>query len=789
MGATNDESDLSDAPSTSINPFSIAAASVASTKVAKHTRNIHTRRPVISSAQASQKRRTLKTATPQPSDDHRALADVPIEVPERSQELEVAFEPSEDSASQHRPETPSNQSQASESSSAFKRPRPKSSHIHQHSRMEGGVIICNRCNKRYKLSGGTGGMIRHLKVEHSIDPEASSIAEKRIRDGTAIDAAILRGIEINREAEEERRKELMGIGLDKETLEYLYLQWTVDCDIAFKHVRNKNFRAFLEYVNPVANRMLPDSDSTIKSHAEGLFAEGKERLRHILATAISDIHITCDMWTSPNHLGLLVVVAHFTGEDLKLHAVTLGLKELEGDHSGQNQAVYVLIVLEDFGIRNKLGYMVMDNAASNNQLIATVATTLNQEGVFYDAQQRRLRCNGHVINLAVQAFLFGKTVDDYEFPENLTDSPSDVQLNQWRKLGPLGKLHNIIVWIMGSPQRIQSFRDRTTQGYMPHRDNSTRWNSWYDMLDWAIKKIKAPIIAVSNEEPELSTDLLSAEEWRTLNHIRDFLQAFHDATKATEGRAATLDGVLPSMDFLCAQFEYAIEEFAHHDFMRESLHAGLTKLLKYWNKTERAPAYIAAIVLNPRKKWKYFKRWNPHWQPNMEVTMKRFWETTYRSSTGLARYASSTRTPHKPSNNQYFKWLNDQDDEAEDSNDALDEFDLYISDHFILREEDKDKTALEWWVEPEQRTRYPLLSKMAIDIYSIPAMSSEAERVFSGAKRSISDSRGSLKSETIELLECLKSWFRLGIFTKEDLHAIVTTMEEGVAEELEIDVE
>ena len=43
------------------------------------------------------------------------------------------------------------------------------------------------------------------------------------------------------------------------------------------------------------------------------------------------------------------------------------------------------------------------------------------------------------------------------------------------------------------------------------------------MLDWAIKKIKVVIIVVSNEELELSIDLLSAEEWKTLDHIRDFL--------------------------------------------------------------------------------------------------------------------------------------------------------------------------------------------------------------------------------------------------------------------------
>ena len=67
-------------------------------------------------------------------------------------------------------------------------------------------------------------IIRYLKVEHSIDLEANSIAKKRIRDETVINIAILREIEINREAKEKRRKKLMKINLDKKTLKYLYLQ-------------------------------------------------------------------------------------------------------------------------------------------------------------------------------------------------------------------------------------------------------------------------------------------------------------------------------------------------------------------------------------------------------------------------------------------------------------------------------------------------------------------------------------------------------------------------------------
>ncbi len=53
---------------------------------------------------------------------------------------------------------------------------------------------------------------------------------------------------------------------------------------------------------------------------------------------------------------------------------------------------------------------------------------------------------GHIINLAVNSFLF---VDDEDYVEldhkdiTLTESLSEIQ--NWRKFGPLGKLHNVIV--------------------------------------------------------------------------------------------------------------------------------------------------------------------------------------------------------------------------------------------------------------------------------------------------------------------------------------------------------
>ncbi len=72
-----------------------------------------------------------------------------------------------------------------------------------------------------------------------------------------------------------------------------------------------------------------------------------------------------------------------------------------------------------------------------------------------------------------------------------------------------------------------------------------------------------------------------------------------------------------------------------------------------------------------------------------------------------------------------------------------------------------------------QRTRFESSSCMATDILSMPAMSSEVERLFSAAKNTIGDKYYMLAVSTIEAVECLKSWFRLDLFTQEDLNGLM----------------
>ena len=71
------------------------------------------------------------------------------------------------------------------------------------------------------------------------------------------------------------------------------------------------------------------------------------------------------------------------------------------------------------------------------------------------------------------------------------------ELEAWRKWDPIGKLHNIVVWVRRSHGRRELFLslaiDEEGKKLMLIQDNATRWNSVYSMVERAMKKRDHPI--------------------------------------------------------------------------------------------------------------------------------------------------------------------------------------------------------------------------------------------------------------------------------------------------------
>jgi hypothetical protein len=275
--------------------------------------------------------------------------------------------------------------------------------------------------------------------------------------------------------------------------------------------------SLLRYLNPEVDNWLPGSATTVQQWVTRKYELYKEQIKQELATAKSKIHITVDLWTSTNHKSVLGIIGHDINQEGQLKHNVLGVKELNGSHKGENQGRLVIDVLEDFNIERKLGFFVGDNDGKNNTLCETL--TIWMEDKLGINKFHRLRCNGHIINLSAQAFLFPELVDTADeaglnaFIDGSVSSYTKQQIREWRKWGPLGKLHNIVVWTAGSSQREEAFKQLLeAKGLGLVRDNSTRWNSWYVMLERALKLRDAVDLWCFKNSTDLAEDTLTSDD-------------------------------------------------------------------------------------------------------------------------------------------------------------------------------------------------------------------------------------------------------------------------------------
>ena len=320
----------------------------------------------------------------------------------------------------------------------------------------------------------------------------------------------------------------------------------------------------------------------------------------------------------------------------------------------------------------------------------------------------------------------------------------------------MGKLHNFVVYVQASPQRLQKLLSLTRDRRIP-RDNKTRWGSWEKMLRVAIKD---PVFSgikdyfESYAGDDIALDELSDSDWEVLHKVWDFLDDLNATLTALEGNTATLEKVLPSMDYILEQFEKLKEVYKDDPIMAPMVNSGWAKMEKYYTLTEESPAYVAALVLRPSRKWSYLeKTWKVQWTTKAKQLMKVLWEKEYKPANPTVAITASKGPPKKL--NRFQQW--------EKKNDIAttydDEYERYIHSDVI-----PVLNSLDWWLEPTQQLSYPNLSKMAIDFLTIPAMSAEPERVFSGAKLTMTDRRNRLSAEIIEAFECLKSWYKIKEF-------------------------
>ncbi|XP_021888431.1 zinc finger BED domain-containing protein RICESLEEPER 1-like [Carica papaya] len=91
------------------------------------------------------------------------------------------------------------------------------------------------------------------------------------------------------------------------------------------------------------------------------------------------------------------------------------------------------------------------------------------------------------------------------------------------------------------------------------------------------------------------------------------------------------------------------------------------------------------------------------------------------------------------------------------------ELDQYLEESLLPRAQEFD--ILGWW--KLNRIKYPILSRMASDILSIPFSTLAPDSLFDTKNKMMDSYRGSLRPVTLEALICAKDWFQYASSTSQ----------------------
>ncbi|KAG7414961.1 putative AC transposase [Fusarium oxysporum f. sp. raphani] len=768
---------------------------------------------------------------------------------------------------------------------------------------------CKRCRNPSWSTHISSNARYHLKKAHHIfvREDSSSQNKRQLAIENAFARTTARQLKQVREHERNTLRSVINVDAFREAQMLL----SAHRHLPLNFVTWPEYQALLTAVNPAVQEFLTDSGNTVAADLDRAYDAHQQSVKKWLEHARSLVHIAMDVWSSPQRKAYVAVHAQWVDEAYKPRKALLGLPNLRRSHAGAAMTPHLMEIIRKYHLAPRIGYFTGDNDAKNDTCLRQLAVGLSQEyGLTFDPVSSRTRCAGHIINLSLQAFLFATSEDALQAAiEQAQDEANDVTVSDalhdriqsntcqkshgrrnkrndtagWRSIGPMGKLHNIAVFIRNSTVRNDAWDD--IAGKALGIDNITRWNSWFKLLDAAISQEGPLSIFLNQYHEELEDDILTHDDWQVLKMTHEFLQPFYQATLEQQMEWASIDQVLENMDILFLQFENAKVKYVNNARMVNSVHMGWWVLSKYYEESDKNPIYATALLLHPEKRRRYLDRhWAEEWRQTAIAGARRHW-AKYKdrplSSDSAARLSNERRevTPYErikqsmsvldePGdedefekfylqscadaawskcaeyyNNQQLNWQNrfPEDTDLPPAYYAAQILDPYrkwawFRQEWVLHGDeekrrwfDNAQSAVKHLWETEYKGRHPVemlppparkerapdpafdrqrehkrirtdapvsttdlyeqyistdrlhddeagyddaiaywlsrydsqrdLARFALDLFAISPMSDECERLFSSAKLTIVDRRGRLKVDIIEACECLRAWY------------------------------
>ena len=325
-------------------------------------------------------------------------------------------------------------------------------------------------------SSGLQNAANHLWREHKTPaPEggkrstAQLKSEGALKPNQATIASVLK-LDVNKPREQNIANCFIS-RFDKQHFQRMLVELIVSSNQSFSFTENPILREIFDYLSPsVSIQRANLSARAIRYKIIQEYNRHKQKVIEVLRNSPGLLHISFDGWTSRNKLALYGIACFFRDEKDRLCKIMIGVLEAHR-HFGSTIGGEVLDVLHTLGVGpEKIGYFTLDNAENNDTAMEVIGAELG-----FDGRLRQRCCIGHTLNLSAKALLFGKNADAFEQQLSGAEALSDTEYAQWRKKGPVGRLHNIVVDVRISHRLIYLFKEVQrvsgfTKSYSSHTD-------------------------------------------------------------------------------------------------------------------------------------------------------------------------------------------------------------------------------------------------------------------------------------------------------------------------------
>ncbi|XP_058733902.1 zinc finger BED domain-containing protein RICESLEEPER 1-like [Vicia villosa] len=391
----------------------------------------------------------------------------------------------------------------------------------------------------------------------------------------------------------------------------------------------------------------------------------------------------------------------------RLHKRVLSFKNVPPPHSGEVLCRELIKVMDDWGIRDKVASIFVDNASANDNCIARLKRDYSgRRNLPLGGKLFHVRCCAHILNLLVQ------------------DGLDMIKVS-------VDKIRNGVKYLLNSETRCKSFKkivdELQLEGRMQVLDTKTRWNSTWLIL-YTAYHYREVWPRYAEENGAFLSFLPDANDWEDVHDICKFLEVFADVTSIISGTSYPTANLFLSELYRVKVLLDNPSRISHNPQLQALASEMKLKYDKYWSEFNTLISIGA--VLDPRYKMIFIKWVYPFLYPNPTQsdtyqqqlsknlsTLFQLYQDSYGTNdatTPIAASESSEVGSTSGLGRRNFEMFL----ETVVGNNSKSDLELYFEELPLKVPPNAKFDVLTWWMGNE--AKYPVLSKLAKDILTVP---------------------------------------------------------------------